>query len=33
MQWDDLNFETGELTVNKQVYAVKGKLEVGEPKT
>ena len=28
-----LNFETGELTINKQVYAVKGKLEVSEPKT
>ena len=33
LQWDDLNFETGELTINKQIYAVKGKLEVSEPKT
>lgn len=33
LQWDDLNFETGELRVNKQVYRVKGELTVSEPKT
>jgi len=33
LQWDDLNFKTGVLTVNKQVYEVKGKLLVSEPKT
>jgi len=33
LQWDDLDFKTGVLTVNKQVYEVKGKLLVSEPKT
>ena len=33
LQWDDLNFETGELRINKQVYRVKGDLTVSEPKT
>ena len=33
LQWDDLNFETGELQINKQVYRVKGELTVSEPKT
>ena len=33
LQWDDLDFETGVLTVNKQVYEVKGKLQLSVPKT
>lgn len=33
LQWDDLDFETGVLNVNKQVYAVNGKLQFSEPKT
>ena len=33
LQWDDLNFDTGVLTVNKQVYEVKGKLQLSVPKT
>ena len=33
LQWDDLNLETGELQINKQVVAVKGKLTVSPPKT
>ena len=33
LQWDDLNFKTGTLTVNKQVYEVKGQLQVSIPKT
>lgn len=33
LQWDDLNFETGELRINKQGYRVKGDLTVSEPKT
>ena len=33
LQWDDLDFKTGVLTVNKQVYDVKGELLVSEPKT
>ena len=33
LQWDDLDFETGELTVEKQVYAVKGQLQLSAPKT
>ena len=33
LQWDDLDFETGELTVEKQVYAVKGQLQLSVPKT
>ena len=28
LQWDDLDFKTGTLTVNKQVYEVKGRLQV-----
>ena len=31
--WDDLDFKTGTLTVNKQVYEVKGQLQVSVPKT
>ena len=33
LQWDDLDFKTGTLTVNKQVYEVKGRLQVSVPKT
>ena len=33
LQWDDLNLETGELQINKQVVAVKGKLTVSPAKT
>ena len=33
LQWDDLDFKTGTLTVNKQVYEVKGRLQVSIPKT
>ena len=33
LQWDDLDFKTGILTVNKQVYEVKGQLQVSVPKT
>ena len=33
LQWDDLDFDTGVLTVNKQVYKVNGKLQLSVPKT
>ena len=33
LQWDDMDFKTGVLNVNKQVYDVKGELLVSEPKT
>ena len=33
LQWEDLNFETGVLTVNKQVYTVNGELQIIPPKT
>ena len=33
LQWDDLNFNTGELQVKRQVHRVKGELAVSEPKT
>ena len=33
LQWDDLNFETGELHICRQVYHVKGSLQITEPKT
>ena len=33
LQWEDLNFETGELRVSKQVYRVNGALTIAEPKT
>ena len=33
LQWDDLDFKTGALTVNKQVYEVKGQLQMSVPKT
>lgn len=33
LQWDDLDFDTGVLNVNKQVYQVNGELQFSEPKT
>lgn len=33
LQWDDLNFATGELRINKQVHRTKSGLVVAEPKT
>lgn len=33
LQWGDLDFDTGTLTVEKQVYAVKGQLQLSVPKT
>ena len=33
LQWDDLNFKTGVLTVNKQAYTVNGELQIIPPKT
>lgn len=33
LQWDDLNFKTGVLNVNKQVYEVNGELKFTQPKT
>ena len=33
LTWDDLNFETGELRINKQVTPVGGKNIISEPKT
>lgn len=33
LQWKDLNFETGELRIDKQVYRVDGELMVMKPKT
>lgn len=33
LQWDDLNFDTGELSIKRQVYYVKGELIISEPKT
>ena len=33
LTWEDLNFETGELRINKQVVPVAGKLITSEPKT
>ena len=33
LQWDDLNFKTGILNVNKQVYDVRGQLQISTPKT
>lgn len=33
LQWDDLNFDTGELRINKQIGRIKGKLTVTTPKT
>ena len=33
LQWDDLDFTTGELRIQRQVYRANGKLVVSEPKT
>ncbi|MEG0441262.1 MAG: site-specific integrase [Oscillospiraceae bacterium] len=33
LQWEDLDFKTGALRVNKQVYEVKGELQLSTPKT
>jgi len=33
LQWDDLNFRTGELRVQRQVHRIKGKLVASPPKT
>ena len=33
LQWDDLNLETGELNIRRQVYYVKGEMITSEPKT
>ena len=33
LQWDDLDFRTGVLNVNKQIYDVKGELQLSTPKT
>ena len=33
LQWDDLDFQTGVLTINKQVTTVKGELQFSTPKT
>ena len=33
LQWNDLNFETGELHICRQVYHVKGSMQITEPKT
>lgn len=33
LQWDDLDFTTGELRIQRQVYRVNGELVVSEPKT
>ena len=33
LQWDDLNFRTGELRVERQVHRVRGELMVSPPKT
>ena len=33
LRWDDLDFATGKLRIDKQVYPVGGKLMISEPKT
>ena len=33
LQWDDLNFQTGELKIVRQACAVNGKIEISVPKT
>lgn len=33
LQWDDVNLNTGEITISRQIYPVGGKLVVNEPKT
>lgn len=33
LKWSDLNFDTGELHIERQVYHVKGALRISKPKT
>jgi len=33
LQWDDLNFNNGELHIKRQVYGLKGELHISTPKT
>lgn len=33
LQWEDLNHDTGELRICRQVYHVKGSMQISEPKT
>ncbi len=33
LQWDDINFNTGALRINKQVYRMNGELTISSPKT
>ena len=33
LQWADLDFETGELSITKQIYRARGELIISEPKT
>ena len=33
LRWDDLDFATGKLRIDKQIYPVGGKLILNEPKT
>lgn len=33
LQWSDLDFKSGRLCINKQVYSVNGRMEINEPKT
>ena len=33
LQWDDINFTTGEVKISRQVQSVKGKLHISQPKT
>lgn len=33
LQWSDLNFQTGELRINKQVTLARGEMHITEPKT
>ena len=33
LQWDDINFTTGEVKISRQVQSVKGKLLISQPKT
>ena len=33
LRWEDLNFDTGELNICRQVYHVKGSMQITEPKT
>ena len=33
LQWNDLNFNNGELNIKRQLYAVKGELHISTPKT